>query len=397
MKNLKFLLVCMVLLSVLLCSCQKAPAPGSQTVPETTASGGSVQPSDSGGSVQSSDTSATGEEKTDPSSEPTAAPDRFLLELKELSLKIELPLAWKDRMEIWKGDAAIALLPSPEDYNVPERTAYIYLDYMDVPTQFGDTFEQASSEKSIQTLLNFSAGDKVTEKSPTTVMGRQALQLTYSKTDSNGKEKIFRGCMIDDDKGRFYFVYYLVEQEGLDGLASFAGEAQKAVESLAPFHADPAVVTFEDKDKGFALDLPGNWIAGKTGENTWTFRPPVHTYDFPYPETKVNIAYYPPGEKGQSFEEVTSPENLKKISTSPTLTSEPGKIGEASAMFLCDEWEYVVDSTHVYVFENRITLIDAGGGGYYFIKFVCEKDNDAYTSFREAVEPIIQTFRMTKP
>ncbi len=96
-------------------------------------------------------------------------------------------------------------------------------------------------------------------------------------------------------------------------------------------------------------------------------------------------------------EEVTSPEVLKNFYTEPILKREPGKIGAADTMMVL--WERLIATAKINInktFEYWAILIDAGEGGFYYCEYHCEKGNDDYVPFREAVEQIIQSFRMTK-
>jgi hypothetical protein len=384
MKKTHLILVILILLSVLLSSCQNAPKP-SETVP-------------SGGTTVSTDG-----EQTDPATKPTeltepsVPADKFLLELKELSLKIVLPISWKDRMEIVEDDATVFLLPPPEDYNVPRDHAFIHLAYMDNPDLYGHTFEEVTREETLNNMFIVSENDKIIEKNPMKMMGRNALAVTYSMVWDN-RTQVNRAFLIDAEKGRFYFIKYMVEAEGLDGIVTFASEAEEAVESLSYYQTDPAIITYEEKEKGFALEVPGDWIINKIGERVWKFRPPVGTYEFPYPKAEMSIRYYSPGDEGKSFEEVTSPEVLKSFYPEPILKREPGKIGAADTMTVL--WERLIATAKINInktFEYWAILIDAGEGGFYYCEYHCEKGNDDYVPFREAVEQIIQSFRMTKP
>jgi hypothetical protein len=48
-------------------------------------------------------------------------------------------------------------------------------------------------------------GEKIIEKSPLKMMGKDALMFSYSDIDSEGKETIYRSYFIDDgEKGRCY-------------------------------------------------------------------------------------------------------------------------------------------------------------------------------------------------
>lgn len=383
MKKPHLLLALLILLSVLLSSCQNAPDPS--------------EPGSSGGTAVSTDG-----EKTDPPSEPTepsVPADKFLLEIKDLSLKIELPISWKDRMEIVKDGTMVALVPPPEDYNVPDELAYIYLAYMDKTNVYGHSFEEVTQEKTLNNMFIVSENDKIIEKSPMKMIGRNALAVTYS-TVFKDVTQVFRTYLIDAEKGRFYIIRYIVEKEGLEGLATFAREADEAVKSLTYYQTDPAIITYEETEKGFALEVPGDWIINKMHDTVWSFRPPVGTYDFRYPEAEMFIRYYPSGEKGKSFAEVTSPEVLKSFYTEPIIKSEPGKIGTADSMLLLWDRSFgtlttegLVDTTYEY----WATLIDAGEGGFYYCEYHCEKGNDDYTPFCDVAKQIIQSFRMTKP
>lgn len=385
MKYLRFFLVLFILLNVLLSSCQKTPDPSESVPPD--------------GTTMSADG-----EKTEPATEQTTEPtelsvpaDKFLLELKDLSLKIELPISWKDRMKIVEDDAMVFLVPPPEDYNVPRDHAFIHLVYMDNPDLYGHTFEEVTQEETLKEMFIVLEDDKIIEKSPIKMMDRNALAVTYS-TVREGKTQVNRAYLIDEGKGRFYFIKYMVEAEGLGGLATFASEAEEAVKSLTNFQVDPTIITHEEKEKGFALEVPGDWIINSIGENLWKFRPPVGTYEFPYPQAEMSIRYYPPGEKGKSFEEVTSPEALKSFYQEPTLKREPGKIGATNTMTVL--WERLIATAKINInktFEYWAILIDAGEGGFYYCEYHCEKGNDDYAPFCAVVEQIIQSFRMTKP
>jgi hypothetical protein len=62
-------------------------------------------------------------------------------------------------------------------------------------------------------------------------------------------------------------------------------------------------------------------------------------------------------------------------------------------------WERLIATAKINInktFEYWAILIDAGEGGFYYCEYHCEKGNDDYVPFREAVEQIIQSFRMTK-
>lgn len=227
MKKLRLFLVVLLLLSFLMSSCQQnAPKPSEAVVPPD------------GTTVPANGTTAlTDGEKTDPPNEPTelsVPADKFQLELKELNIKIELPLAWKDRMEISQDGALAALTPPPEDYGVPEDLAYIYMEYVDEPDVFGNTFEKATSKESLINMLILSEGqgDKLIERTPLEIKGRNALKVTYSTTSVGEPEEIRRAYLIDDGEGRFYFIKFIIEKEGLDGLSTFASEAEEAVTSL---------------------------------------------------------------------------------------------------------------------------------------------------------------------
>ncbi len=383
MKYLRIFLVLLVLLSVLLSSCENTPEPS-----ETGSPGGT--------------TVSTDGEKTDPATEPTepsVPADKFLLELKELSLKIVLPISWKDRMEIVKDGTMVALVPPPEDYNVPDELAYIYLAYTDKTNVYGHSFEEVTQEKTLNNMFIVSENDKIIEKSPMKIIGRNALAVTYSAVFKD-VTRVYRAYLIDAEKGRFYIIRYIVEQEGLEGIATFASEADEAVKSLTYYQTDPAVITYEEKEKGFSLEVPGDWIINKLHDTVWSFRPPVGTYDFRYPEAEMFIRYYSSGEKGNSFAEVTSPEVLKSFYTEPILKSEPGKIGTADSMLLLWDRSFTdltAEGTITKTYEFWATLIDAGEGGFYYCEYHCEKGNDEYAPFRDVAKQIIQTFRMTKP
>lgn len=216
MKKPHLILVLLVLLGVLLSSCQNAPKPSETVVP----------PSDT--------TVPTDGEKTNPTTEQSVAAGEFQLELKELNLKIELPLAWKDRMEIAQDGTLMALSPPPEDYGVPEDLAYIYMEYVDDPDDFGYTFEEATGKEALIYILVLreGQGDKLIERTPLEIKGRNALKVTYSTISIGEPEEIHRAYLIDDGEGRFYFIKFIIEKEGLDGLSTFANEAEEAVKSI---------------------------------------------------------------------------------------------------------------------------------------------------------------------
>ncbi len=217
MKRLYPFLVVLLLLSFLLSSCQQnAPKP-SETV---------VLPGDT--------TVPTEGENTDPATELSVAADKFQLELKALNLTIELPLAWKDRMEIAQDGTLMALSPPPEDYGVPEDLAYIYMEYADDPDDFGYTFEEATGKEALIYILVLreGQGDKLIERTPLEIKGRNALKVTYSTISIGEPEEIHRAYLIDDREGRFYFIKFIIEKEGLDGISTFASEAEEAVKSI---------------------------------------------------------------------------------------------------------------------------------------------------------------------
>ncbi|MGI6090406.1 MAG: hypothetical protein ACOYEL_03335 [Saccharofermentanales bacterium] len=327
--------------------------------------------------------------------EPVAA-DKFLLELKELSMKIELPISWQDRMTVFRDSTRVALLPPPEEYDLPENKAGILIEYVDIPRYYGHTFAEATSDDLLLEARSLPSMDYITEKVAMKLMGRDALKLTYYQLTSKKKKLVQTDYLIDDDKGRFYRINVPVATEGLEGLATFVADAEEAVESITPFLVDPAVITYEEKEGGFALDLPGNWNINKNEDgNAWMFQPPVHTYDCPHNETKLNIIHYAQGEKGNSFAEVTSPEGIKQFTDGVVATSEPGKIGAADAVFV--RWEREVglppDSMK---YEYLVTLIDDGKGGFYYCTYSHEVGNETYQAFLAAVEQIMQTFRLIK-
>ena len=217
MKRLCLFLAVLILISILLSSCeQNAPKPSETVVPP-------------------SDATVPTDGKTDSTTEPSVAAAEFQLELKELNLTIQLPLAWKDRMEISQDGVMVALAPPPEDYVVPEDLAYIYIEYVDEPDVNCDTFEKATSKESLiyMLVLREGQGDKLIERTPLEIKGRNALRVTYSTISVGESEEVHRAYLIDDEEGRFYFIKFIIEKEGLDGLATFAGEAEEAVKSLA--------------------------------------------------------------------------------------------------------------------------------------------------------------------
>ncbi len=254
MKRFVSILLVLALLSVPACTKESTPPDTAPKPSETGSPDGSTVPAD-------------GEKTDQPTAptEPSVPADKFLLEIKELSLKIELPISWKDRMEIVKDGAMVALVPPPEDYNVPDELAYIYMAYIDKTNVYGHSFEEVTQEKTLNNMFIVSENDKIIEKSPMKMIGKNALAVTYS-TVFKDVTQVYRTYLIDAEKGRFYIIRYIVEKEGLDGLATFASEADEAVKSLTYYQTAPAVIIYEEKEKGFTLEVPGDKALSYLGE-----------------------------------------------------------------------------------------------------------------------------------
>lgn len=189
-------------------------------------------PPDTSPSVSDSET--PGIVETTPPTTPVRE-ETFSFEWNEVGLKIDLPISWQDRMEISQDGVLLALTPPPEDYGIPEDLAYIFMEYVDEPDVFGDTFEKATSKESLIDMLVLSEGrgDKLIERTPLNMMDRNALKVTYSMKSLEEPEEVYRAYLIDDGNGCFYIIKFIIEKEGCDGLATFASEAEEAVKSLA--------------------------------------------------------------------------------------------------------------------------------------------------------------------
>jgi hypothetical protein len=146
---------------------------------------------------------------------------------------------------------------------------------------------------------------------------------------------------------------------------------------------DSRPVTFEDKDMGFAFEYPENWHAYKRADDSWRITPPMRTYDFPYFMGGLSLSYTPPGQYGNSFEEINWPPILESITKLPDLQIELSKIGNAQALIL-----HTVQQAQGYsaTFVWTRILIDAGEGGFYLFGYNTEKDNQAYEPFLAEVE-----------
>jgi hypothetical protein len=343
-------------------------------------------------SVVKTTTSPESEEMTLPT---MPATETFSFESKEVRLKFEFPVSWKDKMETVEDVNRFLIFPPSQDYGVPEKKVNLSVYYFDNPWLYGDSFEKTTSEEYLDKILYLEKdkGEKIIEKSPLKMMGKDALMFIYSDVDSEGKETIYRSYFIDDEKGRCYKVSFPVEREGWDGLKTFAVEAQRAVESmnlLILTDSKPAI--FEDKDMGFAFEHPGNWHAYKRDDDSWRITPPMRTYDFPYFMGGLSLSYTPPGQYGNSFEEINWPPILEAITKLPDLQIELSKIGNAQALIL-----HTVQQAQGYsaTFVWTRILIDAGEGGFYLFGYNTEKDNQAYEPFLAEVKKIVQSFRIT--
>ena len=265
------------------------------------------------------------------------ATETFSFESKEVGLKFEFPVSWKDKMETVEDFNRLLVFPPSQDYGVPEKKVNLSVCYFDNPWLYGDSFEKMTSEEYLDKILYLEKdkGEKIIEKSPLKMMGKDALMFSYSDIDSEGKETIYRSYFIDDEKGRCYKVSFPVEHEGWEGLKTFAVEAQRAVESMnLLILTDSRPVTFEDKDMGFAFEYPENWHAYKRADDSWRITPPMRTYDFPYFMGGLSLSYTPPGQYGNSFEEINWPPILESITKLPDLQIELSKIGNAQALIL---------------------------------------------------------------
>ncbi len=381
MKRLISILLVLALLSIPACTKESTPP---DTLPSTSAS---EMPS-------SMDTTIP------PESEETAPPtlpatETFSFESKEVCLKFEFPVSWKDKMETVEDANRFFVFPPSQDYGVPWKKVNLTVNYFDNPLLYGDSFEKMTSEEYFDKILYLikDKGEKIIEKSSLKVMGKDALMLTYTKVDEEGNETTYCSYIIDDEKGRCYKVSFPVEREGWEGLKTFAAEAQRVVESMSLLLiTDPTPITFEDTDMGFAFEYPGNWHAYKRDDNSWRITPPMRTYDFPYPYGGITLSYTPPGMYGNSFEEINWPPILETITNLPDLQIELSKIGKAQALILRTVQK--AQGYPITLVWTRI-LIDAGKGGFYLFGYNTEKDNQAYEPFLAEVEKIVQSFRMT--
>jgi len=337
---------------------------------------------------------------TPPESEKPAPPtlpatETFSFESKEVRLKFEFPVSWKEKVETVEDANRLLVFPPNQDYGVPEKKVNLSVAYFDNPWLYGDYFEKMTSEEHLDKILYLekSKGEKIIEKCPLKIMDKDALMFTYSDVDEEGKETIYRSYFIDDEKGRCYKVSFPVAREGWEGLETFALEAQRVVESMSPLLlTDPTPITFEDKDMGFAFEYPGNWHAYKRSDNSWRITPPMRTYDFPYSLGGVFLSYTPPGQYGNSFEEINWPPILQAITGLPDWQLEVSKIGKSQVLILRSVQK---PQGYPITLEWTRILIDAGKGGFYLFGYNAEKDNHAYEPFLAEVEKIVLSFRMT--
>ncbi len=348
------------------------------------------------------DTSPSASDAETPDIADTTAPptmpaaETFSYEAKEMRLKFELPLTWKDKIQIREDSGLFIVYLPGQDYGVPEKEIHLIVKYIDDPGFFGDTFDKTTSEENIKTILNLLyEEEKIVEKNPVKIMDRDALLVTYSKVVSEeGKVATKRCYLIDDDKGRCYMALFPVELEGSKGIDTFAGEAQQVVESMSSFAlTDSTPITFEDKESGFTFEYPGNWHTYKT-DMLWKITPTVHTYDFPFIYAGISLSYTPPGTFGNSLEEINWAPILETIAEAPKPQVESVKIGDAQALILRTEQE--IPRNALTLVRTKV-LIDAGKGSFYLFGYEYAKDNQAYEPFCAEVEKMIQTFRLTNP
>lgn len=381
MKRLIAIVLVLALASVIACTKESTP-------PDTSPS---TSDSETPGTVE---TTPPASKETTPPTTPVQE-ETFSFESKEVGLKFEFPVSWKEKMETVEDANRFLVFPPSQDYGVPEKKVNLSVVYFDNPWLYGDTFEKTTGDESLGKILYLEKdkGEKIIEKNPLKIMDKDALMFTYSDVDSEGKETIYRSYFIDDGKGRCYKVSFPVEREGWEGLKTFAGQAQRVVESMSLLLiADPTPITFEDKDTGFAFEYPGNWHAYKKDDQSWRITPPLRTYDFPYPFGGITLSYTPPGQYGNSFEEINWPPILEAITNLPDLQIESSKIGQAQALILrtvqkVPEFSITLERTRI--------LIDAGKGGFYLFGYNAEEGNQAYEPFLAELNKIVQSFRMT--
>ncbi|MGI6090405.1 MAG: hypothetical protein ACOYEL_03330 [Saccharofermentanales bacterium] len=399
----KLITTVLILALISLAACAKKTNPPdnlpSTSGSETSDVAGKTHP-DTSPSASDSETPDVAATTEPPESEKTAPPtmpatEIFAYEAKEMRLKFEFPLTWKDKMQVQENSGLFRVNLPGQDYSVPEKEIHLVVKYIDDPWYFGDTFEKTTSEESIKAILNFSyPEDKIVDKSPVKIMDRDALLVTYSKVVSEGKVATKRCYLIDDDKGRCYAALFPIELEGSKGIDTFAGEAQQVVESMiSSVLTDSTPITYEDKESGFTFEYPGNWHAYKN-DMLWKITPSVHTYDFPFIYAGISLSYTPPGVYGNSLEEINWTPILETIVEASKPQVEPAKIGDAQALILRTEQK--IPRNALTLVSTKV-LIDAGKGSFYLFGYEYAKDNPAYEPFRAEAEKMIQTFRITNP
>ena len=133
----------------------------------------------------------------------TPATETFSYKSKGMQLQFEFPLSWKEKLQTEDNSGHLFVYPPGQNYGVPEKSVYLSVGYLDNPWVYGDTFEQTTSEETIETkilYINKDKGEKIIEKSPLKIMDRDAWRVTYSKIVSEGKSFTGRLYLIDDER-----------------------------------------------------------------------------------------------------------------------------------------------------------------------------------------------------